>query len=95
MIYLRDLVFLETDRNELDQTTGVPDNTERAVLCVYQTDRGSHDAMQSLLKLKLAADRDDCLEQRMNAVAGVECHLKASLKLTQQVIQAQVRKERI
>jgi hypothetical protein len=94
MMYLRDLVFLETDRNELDQTTSVPDNAERAVLCVNQTDRGGHDAMQGLLNFKLAADRDDCLEQRMNAVAGVERRLKASLELTQQVIQAQVRKER-
>jgi hypothetical protein len=85
-MYLRDLVFFETDRNELDQPASIPDNTERAVLRVNQTDCGGHDTMQHLLKFKLAADRDDRLEQRMNAVAGVERRLKASLELTQQVI---------
>ncbi len=90
----RDLLVIDANGNELDEAAVITDNTQRAVSGVHQLDSRGHDPMQHLLEFKLATDRDDRLKQRAHAVSRVERRLKAHLEFTQQIIQAQIRKQR-
>ena len=95
MINRSDLCFVQADRNELGQPAVLADHPQRTVPCVDQCDRGLHDPAEYRLKLRTAAHRENRLQQAMHPVAGRDHGLKPALKLGQQVIQLQIRQDRM
>jgi hypothetical protein len=90
-----DLGFVQADRDELDQRTAFADHAQRAVAGSYQADRPLDDPPQHHLEVKVGTNRDDRLQQRVRPVPGVQDVLQADLQLGQQLIQAQLRHQRV
>ena len=89
-----DLALVQADRDELGQAATVPDDAKCAIACVHQADRRLHYLPEHDLKIKLAADRYDGLQQRVHPVPGGQHGLQPGLQLAKKVIEAQVRQER-
>ena len=95
VIDLADLGFIEADRHELDQRAAFADHAQRAVAGVHQADRRLNDPPQHHLKVKMAADSDHRLQQGVRPVPGGQDILQADLQFGQQLIQAQLRHQRM
>ena len=95
VIDLADLGFVEADRDELDQRAAFADHAQRAVAGVHQADRRLDDPPQHHLEVKMAADGDDRLQQGVRPVPGGQDVLQADLQFGQQLIQAQLRHQRV
>ena len=90
-----DLVLTEASGHESAQPPTLADDPERPVPGVHQGDRSLHDLPERGLQVQLAAHRDDGLQQRMVPVPRVDHRLQPPLELSQQVIEPQLRHQRM
>ena len=89
-----DLALVQADRDELGQAAALPDDAECAIAGVHQAGRRLDDLPEHDLKIQVAADRYDGLEQRVYPVPGCQHGLQPGLQLGKEVIEAQVRQQR-
>jgi hypothetical protein len=87
------LIVAQAHRDELGQLPVGPDDTQRPVGRVHQLDRGLRDPPQRRLQVQARADRDDSLKQPPHPVPGGEHRLQPCLQLSEQLIQAKLRKQ--
>jgi len=90
-----DLGLVQADRDELNKAAGLADHPERPVTRVHQPDRGLDDAPEHDLQVQVAADGDNRLEQRVRPVPGGQHGLQPDLQLGEQIVEPQVRQERV
>lgn len=86
-----DLLLGDPDRVEGGETPAVrTDHAERRVLRVDQHPGGFDDAVQRLLQIQLASDREHRLQQAVHPVLGSTGRVQPRLKLLQQLVQPQL-----
>lgn len=86
---LRVPLFADADGQELGQLLVTADHAQRPVLGVHQHHRGLDDAAQHLRQVEFPADREDGLQQAVQAVPGPAHRVDAHLQLAQQFVEPQ------
>jgi flagellar hook-basal body complex protein FliE len=95
MINPGDARLIQADRDEVSQPAAVPDNAERTEPGIDQSDRSLHDAAEHRLQFQIAANCDNRLKEAVYSVARNEHRLQTALQLRQQVIERQLRQDRM
>ena len=90
-----DLRLIQANRDELGQPAALADDAQRAVTSRHQLDRRLDDVPEHDLEFQMTADGDHGLQQRVCPVPGVEDRLQSQLQLYEQVVEPQVRQQRV
>ena len=90
-----DLRLIQANRDELGQPAALADDAQRAVTSRHQLDRRLDDMPEHDLEFQMTADGDHGLQQRVRPVPGVEDRLQPQLQLYEEVVEPQVRQQRV
>ena len=90
-----DLLLIEPGGHEAGEPPALADDPQRSVPGVHQGDRSLHDPPERGLEFQLAAHRDDGFQQGVGPVPRVYHRLQPPLELSQQVIEPQLRHQRM
>ena len=89
------LGLVQPGRDETGQPPALADDAQRAVPGIDQGDRGLDDVPEHGFQVQLRADGDHGLQQGVRPVPGVDHRLQPRLQLVQQVIDPQLRHQRV
>ena len=89
-----DLRLVQPDGDEFGQPAVVPDHAECPIAGLDQRHRGRDDLAEHDLKVQVAADGDDGLQQGMDPVAGRQNRLEPGLQLGQQFVEPELGQDR-
>lgn len=85
------LLGVDADREELREPVLVADHSQRAVPGVHQLDSSLHDSTQYLGEVQFPPDRENCLEQTVQAVPRSAYGTDTDLQLAEKLVQREPR----
>ena len=91
MVNRRDLVLVKADGDEVGKAAALPDDPERTVPGLHESNCRLDDMPEEDLQLEIGAHGDDRLEQRVHPVTSLDRSCQPDLQFAKPVIEPQYR----